>query len=62
MVARDLPTESGSIFVQIGSRNAHLVAALMADVFGPVNHVETVAFRKKTMPLGGRLLEGAYDY
>ncbi len=60
--ASELLTDNGSIFVQIGSRNAHLVAALMAEVFGPDNHVETIAFRKKTMPLGGRLLEGAYDY
>ena len=62
IVARDLLTETGSIFVQIGSRNVYLVAALLAEIFGPENHVETVAFRKKTMPLGGRLLEGAYDY
>lgn len=61
-LARELLTESGSIFVQIGSRNAHLVTALLAEIFGPDNHVETIAFRKKTMPLGGRLLEGAYDY
>ncbi len=62
MVAKDLLTESGSVFIQIGSRNVYLVSALMAEIFGPENHVETIAFRKKTMPLGGRLLEGAYDY
>jgi adenine-specific DNA-methyltransferase len=62
LVARDLLASSGSCFVQIGPANAHLVASLMAEVFGPENHVETIAFRKKTMPLGGRLLEGAYDY
>lgn len=62
LVARDLLTESGSCFVQIGPANSHYVATLMAEVFGPENHIETIAFRKKTMPLGGRLLEGAYDY
>lgn len=62
LVARELLTESGSCFVQIGTANLHLVTTLMAEVFGPDNHVETIAFRKKTMPLGGRLLEGAYDY
>jgi adenine-specific DNA-methyltransferase len=61
-VAHELLTETGSIFVQIGSRNAHWLAALLSEIFGPENHVETIAFRKKTMPLGGRLLEGAYDY
>ncbi len=62
LVTRELLTESGSCFVQIGTANLHLVTTLMAEVFGPENHVETIAFRKKTMPLGGRLLEGAYDY
>ena len=32
MVARDLLTESGSIFVQIGDENAHCVRALMDEV------------------------------
>ncbi len=62
LVARDLLTESGSIFVQIGTDNLHLVLQLLTEVFGSDNHVETIAFRKKTMPLGGTLLEGAYDY
>ena len=62
IVARDLLVSSGSCFVQIGPENAHYVTSLMSEVFGPENHVETIAFRKKTMPLGGRLLEGAYDY
>ena len=62
IVARGLLTDTGSVLVQIGSRNAHLVATLLAEIFGPENHIETIAFRKKTMPLGGRLLEGAYDY
>ena len=33
-VARDLLTESGSIFVQIGDENVHLVRAVMDEVFG----------------------------
>jgi len=35
-VARDLLTESGSIFVQIGDENVHRVRALMDEVFGPL--------------------------
>src|ERR1700739_389920 len=31
--ARDLLTESGSIFVQIGDENVHLVRCLMGEVF-----------------------------
>lgn len=61
-VARDLLTESGSIFVQIGGENAHRARALLDEIFGGSNFVEQISFRKKTMPLGGRLLEGICDY
>ena len=36
-VAKDLLTESGSIFVQIGDENVHLVRSLMDEVFGREN-------------------------
>lgn len=45
-VARDLLTESGSIFVQIGDENVHRVRAVMDEVFGDENHVATLAFLK----------------
>ena len=38
-VARDLLTESGSVFVQIGDENVHRVRALMDEVFGEENFV-----------------------
>jgi adenine-specific DNA-methyltransferase len=38
-VARDLLTESGSIFVQIGDENVHRVRAVMDEVFGDQNSV-----------------------
>ena len=37
-VARDLLTDSGSIFVQIGDENVHRVRALMDEVFGEGNN------------------------
>ncbi|WP_204105271.1 MULTISPECIES: site-specific DNA-methyltransferase [Spirulina sp. CCY15215] len=46
MVARDLLTESGSIFVQIGDENVHRVRALMDEVFGDENHVAIIQFKK----------------
>jgi len=46
VVARDLLTETGSIFVQIGDENGHLVRCLMDEVLGSENHVGTVIFRK----------------
>ena len=38
-VARELLTESGSIFVQIGDENVHRVRAVMDEVFGEENFV-----------------------
>ena len=47
-VARDLLTESGSIFVQIGDENVHRVRALMDEVFGESNFVAQIGFSKTT--------------
>ena len=44
--ARDLLTESGSIFVQIGDENVHRVRALMDEVFGADNYVGHIRFRR----------------
>ncbi len=46
LVARDLLTESGSIFVQIGDENVHLVRCLLDEVFGSENFCAEVAFKK----------------
>src|SRR4030042_1450288 len=45
-VARDLLTDSGSIFVQIGDENVHRVRALMDEVFGEDNQVCTLSIQK----------------
>jgi len=47
-VARDLLTDSGSIFVQIGDENVHRVRALMDEVFGESNFVSQVVYRTTT--------------
>ena len=47
-MARDLLTESGSIFVQIGDENVHRVRAVMDEVFGEENFVGAVVFNKTT--------------
>jgi adenine-specific DNA-methyltransferase len=44
VVARELLTESGSIFVQIGAENVHLVRSVMDEVFGADNFVSVVTF------------------
>ncbi|HFH2971973.1 site-specific DNA-methyltransferase [Pseudomonas aeruginosa] len=45
-VARDLLTDSGSIFVQIGDENLHRVRALMDEVFGDENFISIITFKK----------------
>jgi adenine-specific DNA-methyltransferase len=45
-VARDLLTDSGSIFVQIGDENVHRVRAVMDEVFGDENFISLIAFLK----------------
>jgi len=46
VVARDLLTDTGSIFVQIGDENVHLVRCVMDEVFGSENCVSQILFRK----------------
>ena len=46
-VARELLTESGSVFVQIGDENVHRVRALMDEVFGGENFVVRISFQKQ---------------
>ena len=45
VVARELLTETGSIFVQIGDENVHLVRCLMDEVFGSDNYLGQITFR-----------------
>lgn len=60
-VARDLLTDSGSIFVQIGDENVHRVRALMDEVFGDGNFFQQIIFRT-TAPLGSDELSAPVDY
>ncbi|WP_042693675.1 site-specific DNA-methyltransferase [Azospirillum sp. B506] len=60
-VARDLLTDSGSIFVQIGDENVHRVRALMDEVFGDENFVAQIVFRKTT-GRGGDLVDATVDF
>jgi adenine-specific DNA-methyltransferase len=60
-VARDLLTESGSIFVQIGDENVHRVRAVMDEVFGEDNFVVTFPVKKKGNQKSG-LIDPVNDY
>ena len=60
-VARDLLTESGSIFVQIGDENVHRVRALMDEVFGEDEFVSQLIF-SKTTGFAGSTLSNVSDH
>ena len=47
-VARDLLTDSGSIFVQIGDENVHRVRAVMEEVFGAENFISQISVQTTT--------------
>lgn len=60
-VARDLLTESGSVFVQIGDENVHRVRALMDEVFGDENYVSLISYQT-SVGLGSSGLDNVNNY
>ena len=66
LVARELLTQSGSVFVQISDENLHHVTELLDDIFGAENRVSVVTFKKTTgagsPSLGTEVLPTVSDY
>ncbi|MDA8400050.1 MAG: site-specific DNA-methyltransferase [Actinomycetota bacterium] len=62
VVARDLLTESGSIFIQMGDENVHLVRSLLDEVFGLENFVSLISFVTTSGFTDARELPRAGDY
>jgi adenine-specific DNA-methyltransferase len=60
-VARDLLTDSGSIFVQIGEENVHRVRMLLDEVFGDKNAVSTISY-KSAVGMGAVHLDNVTTY
>jgi adenine-specific DNA-methyltransferase len=61
LLARELLTPSGSVFVQISDENLHHVRELMDEVFGGENFISLVTFHKTTGQTS-ELLPGISDY
>jgi len=61
-VARDLLTESGSMFVQISDENLHRVRAVMDEVFGPANFVSLITYRVTSGFPRARAIKRTSDY
>ncbi len=66
VVARELLTDSGSIFVQIGDENVHLVRCVMDEVFGSENECGLITFKKTSgagsFSGGTNILASVTDY
>jgi len=60
-VARDLLNESGSVFLQIGDENVHLVRSLLDEVFRMENFVSLITYGK-TAGQTSQFLPGTADY
>ncbi|MFN6016880.1 MAG: site-specific DNA-methyltransferase [Verrucomicrobiota bacterium] len=61
-VARDLLTDSGSIFVQISDENVHKVRSLMDEVFGEDCFLGMIAFSKTSGLAASGRLSTSFDY
>ena len=61
LLARELLTESGSVFVQIGDENVHLVRNIMDEVFGVEHFINQIGFRT-AMTKPTNLLNNVFDY
>ncbi len=62
LLARELLTESGSVFVQISDENLHHVRELMDEVFGQRNFVSIISIRKTTSQGTAALLGTTTDF
>jgi len=61
LFAKELLTESGSIFVQISDQNLHHVTEVLDEVFGPDNRTALIAF-KKTGFASSEALSTTHDF
>jgi adenine-specific DNA-methyltransferase len=57
----ELLAETGSVFLQIGDENVHLVRSLLDEIFGSENFVSLITFRK-TGGATADFLAGTVDY
>jgi adenine-specific DNA-methyltransferase len=62
LLARELLSESGSIFVQISSANVHHVRELLSEIFGSENFISLIVYRTKNMTLESKLIGTVNDF
>jgi len=62
LLARELLSDSGSIFVQISDENVHAVRQVLEEIFGQNQFVSLITFRKTNRALGAKLIGRVTDY
>ena len=62
LLARELLSESGSLFLQIGDVNVHRCAVVLDEVFGPENRVSTITFATTGGGSSTKTISKAGDY
>lgn len=60
-MARELLADTGSVFVQMGEENVHLVRSVTDEIFGKENFISQISFRTTT-GLGDRYLDSSCNY
>ena len=61
-LAKEMLSESGSVFVQISDENLHHVRGLMDEIFGSENFIALITFRKTNITFATKRLGGVSDY
>lgn len=61
VIARELLTQSGSVFVQISDDNVHLVRGIMDEIFGSENFISLIVFAK-TASIKSNFLGTTHDF
>ena len=62
LLARELLSESGSVFVQISDENLHFVRSLMDEIFGADNFISLITFAKTSGYGDASALSSVSDY
>lgn len=60
LLAKELLSESGSVFVQISDENVHFVRCLLDEVFGHENECATIVWKKGTPT--AKIMRNSFNY
>ena len=60
-LSRELLSDSGSVFLQIGEENVHRVHALLDEIFGSSNRMSAVSYRT-SVGLSGEYMDNVTNY